>query len=365
MQRGKELGYTLSDEQFKSVLDNIKKENKLESEEQFQAALKQEGMTLADLRKNLERQMIVQRVQQNEVLNKIGVTEDEARAYYDAHLNEFTTPPAVTLREILVTRRPDSRGRQRRRRRGSQGAGRRDSRARDRRRRAFEKLAADVSDSPSKANGGLIGPSSVNDLSADLRKMIEAMKIGDVTEPLRTAARLSDSEARIDDAKRRRMPFDQAREQISDRVLTDKRKAEFAKYLEKLRAQAIIEWKNEDIKKAYEEGLKQQAAAASATNAGGAIPTDRSRPTRAGSPSGRARATSRSSASSSSGRTIDAFLPTITRWSRWKDRKKKIDWPLFPGYCFARFDPEDALPDSEMHRRRQHRVVRRQAGADS
>ena len=35
---------------------------------------------------------------------------------------------------------------------------------------------------------------------------------------------------------------------------------------------------------------------------------------------------------------IEAFLPTVTRWSRWKDRKKKIAWPLFPGYCFARFD---------------------------
>jgi transcription antitermination factor NusG len=41
---------------------------------------------------------------------------------------------------------------------------------------------------------------------------------------------------------------------------------------------------------------------------------------------------------------ITAFLPTITRWSRWKDRKKKIDWPLFPGYCFAQFNPENALP---------------------
>ncbi len=40
---------------------------------------------------------------------------------------------------------------------------------------------------------------------------------------------------------------------------------------------------------------------------------------------------------------VEAFLPTITRWSRWKDRKKKIDWPLFPGYCFARFDPADTL----------------------
>ena len=40
---------------------------------------------------------------------------------------------------------------------------------------------------------------------------------------------------------------------------------------------------------------------------------------------------------------LEAFLPTITRWSRWKDRKKKIDWPLFPGYCFARFDRTSAL----------------------
>ena len=41
---------------------------------------------------------------------------------------------------------------------------------------------------------------------------------------------------------------------------------------------------------------------------------------------------------------LDAFLPTITKWSRWKDRKKQIDWPLFPGYCFARFNPGERLP---------------------
>jgi transcription termination/antitermination protein NusG len=41
---------------------------------------------------------------------------------------------------------------------------------------------------------------------------------------------------------------------------------------------------------------------------------------------------------------LEAFLPTITRWSRWKDRKKQIDWPLFPGYCFARFEAAERLP---------------------
>jgi transcriptional antiterminator NusG len=41
---------------------------------------------------------------------------------------------------------------------------------------------------------------------------------------------------------------------------------------------------------------------------------------------------------------VEVFLPTATRWSRWKDRKKAVDWPLFPGYCFARFDPAVSLP---------------------
>ncbi|MEZ5416374.1 MAG: hypothetical protein R2708_03400 [Vicinamibacterales bacterium] len=38
LQRGKELGYAMGDEQFKSIIDNIKKENKIESDEQFMEA---------------------------------------------------------------------------------------------------------------------------------------------------------------------------------------------------------------------------------------------------------------------------------------------------------------------------------------
>jgi hypothetical protein len=61
------------------------------------------------------------------------------------------------------------------------------------------------------------------------------------------------------------MPFDEAREKISERVFTDKRKIEYQKYLEKLRAQAIIEWKNPEIKKAFDEGLKLQQDSLSAS----------------------------------------------------------------------------------------------------
>jgi transcription antitermination factor NusG len=36
-------------------------------------------------------------------------------------------------------------------------------------------------------------------------------------------------------------------------------------------------------------------------------------------------------------RQIEVFLPLYERWSQWKDRRKRIEWPLFPGYCFGRF----------------------------
>jgi transcription antitermination factor NusG len=35
-------------------------------------------------------------------------------------------------------------------------------------------------------------------------------------------------------------------------------------------------------------------------------------------------------------RRIETFLPLYLRWSRWKDRRKRVEFPLFPGYCFVR-----------------------------
>jgi parvulin-like peptidyl-prolyl isomerase len=257
VQRGHELGYTMSNERFQSIVDSIKKDNKIESEEDFQAALKQENMTLSDLRKNLEKQMIVSQVQQNEVLSRIAVSDDDARRYYDAHKSEFTSPQTITLREIFVSVPSD----------GVTVSVGRDEEARAKaeaiRKRAldgesFEKLAADLSDAPSKANAGLIGPLNLNDLSQDIKNLVAPMKAGDITQVLRAAKGYqilkleSVSTAEL-------MPFDKARDQISERVFTGKRAEEFQKYLEKLRAQAIIEWKNADLKKAYDEGLKLPA----------------------------------------------------------------------------------------------------------
>jgi peptidyl-prolyl cis-trans isomerase SurA len=255
VQRGRELGYRMADDQFNSVLDSIKKDNKIESDEQFQAALKAENMTLSDLRKSLERQMIVSRVQQNEVMSKIAVNDEEARAYYDAHKSEFTSARTVTLREILVNVPGDGQ---------TVNVGR-DEEARAKintiRQRAlngesFEKLAADLSDAPSRTNAGLIGPLSMTDLSPDLQKLIEPMKPGDITQAMRGPRGYQILKLETATSAETKS-FEEAREEISNRVFTDKRRVEFEKYLQKLRSQAIIEWKNPDVKKAYEQGLAQ------------------------------------------------------------------------------------------------------------
>jgi peptidyl-prolyl cis-trans isomerase SurA len=263
IQRGRELGYALGDQQFQGIVDNIKKENKLESEEDFQAALKQENMTMADLRRNMERNMLVSRVQQQEVADKIGVTDDEAKAYYAEHMNEFTTPADISLREILIEV-PVVNGATNVAQDEEAKAEAEDIRKRLIAGEPFPRLAADHSDSPSKANGGLIGPFKRTDLSPALLKMIDGLKAGDVSEPLRVARgyqlfRLEEKTAE------RVLSFDNARGAIADRVAQEKQRVELQKYLSQQRAQAIITWRNDDLKKAYEQALaKRQAVVAPA-----------------------------------------------------------------------------------------------------
>jgi parvulin-like peptidyl-prolyl isomerase len=256
IQRGHELGYRLTDEQFKSVIENIKKENKIETDAEFQAALDQEGLTLAEFRRQVERQLLIQRVQQTEIAPKLSVSEDEARRYYQAHPDEFTLAPTVTLREIFVavaSPKPDAVNVA-----ADEAALEKAQRARARLLAGedFAQVAAELSDAPSKANGGLVGPIERKDLSPALLKILDAMKPGELTEPIRTPRgyQVLKLEARTEAVLQ---PFDQVRDQVADRVYQQKAQVEFAKYLDRLRAQAIIEWKNEDLKKLYEARLAE------------------------------------------------------------------------------------------------------------
>ncbi len=37
---------------------------------------------------------------------------------------------------------------------------------------------------------------------------------------------------------------------------------------------------------------------------------------------------------------IEAFLPVVERLRKWADRKKLVDFPLFPGYIFVHIPRE-------------------------
>jgi peptidyl-prolyl cis-trans isomerase SurA len=252
-QRGRELGYRLTEEQFKSVLENIKKENNILTDEQFNAALAQEGMTMSDLRRALERQMLISRVTQQEILGRVGITEEEAREYYARHPEEFTVPASVTLREILIAVPADGQAVNV----AAEEAARERAEALRARAQAgedFVALVEEASDAPSKANGGLVGPVNLDELAPALREIVETLQPGQVAEPWRTARgyhliRLEGASAAA------LQPFDEVRDQIADRVFDEKRRIEFEKYLERLRAQAIIEWRSPELKSAWERHL--------------------------------------------------------------------------------------------------------------
>ena len=261
LQLGKEKGHRLSDEQFKAWLEGMRKENNLVDDEKFQAALKQEGMTLDELRKNLEKQFLVSQVQRDEVGSKLQITEEEARQYYLAHTAEFAEPATVTLREIMIEVPTTTQGGQ-----AGVNVGKEDEAAKKAatiRARViaggdFAAIAAEASDAPSKANGGLVGPLNLTEVSPALLQTLEKMKQGEVTQPIRTARGFQI--LKLESLKGAAVQsFESVRDLVADRVHDARQRTEVRKFLTRVRSQAIIEWKNEELRKMYEKQIASPA----------------------------------------------------------------------------------------------------------
>jgi peptidyl-prolyl cis-trans isomerase SurA len=261
-QLGRERGYRLADAQFNDWLSALRKEQNLEDDARFQQALKQEGMTIDDLRRQVERNMLLQRVRQDEVGSKLTITEEEARQYFLSHQHEFTEPASVTLREILIEIPTATQG-------GETGvnvaqADDAEKEAQEVRARIasggdFATVATEASDAASKANGGLIGPLALGDLSDQLRKILETMKPGEITQPIRTPRGFLI--LKLESLKpASNQPFDEVRDLVAERVYADRERQELRRFLTRVRSQAIIEWKNAELKQAYEQQIASTTA---------------------------------------------------------------------------------------------------------
>ena len=259
VQLAKERGYRLRDEQFKEWLAALRKDQNLQDDEKFQAALKQEGMSIDDLRRRVEREFMMNQVQREEIGSKLSITEEEARQYYLNHPAEFTSPANVTLREIFIEIPTTSQKGQA----AINVAQDDDARARATAIRErivagedFGKVAAEVSMAASKSNGGLIGPITISELSESLQKMLKTMKPGEVSAPIRTPRGYQI--LKLETLKESAIQsFDSVRDVVAERVHGARQQQEIRKFVTRLRGQAIIEWKNQELKKAYDQLIAQ------------------------------------------------------------------------------------------------------------
>jgi peptidyl-prolyl cis-trans isomerase SurA len=262
VQHGRELGFSLTEQQFREAVDRLKADNNLD-DDGLRKALAQEDMTLEDYRQLLERQFIIGQVQNREIMPQMTLTEAEARQYYAAHPDDFTTPATVTLREIFVAVPTETRGGEPVVNVAQDDAARAKVEAARARLVAGEDAAAivaEVSESASKSNGGLVGPVDLAQLDPAIAEALSALEAGQVTQPIRTTRGYTLFTVESRTAPERR-PFEDVHEDIRRRIYTERMNAETSKFLDRMRTLALIEWKDEEYRRMYDEALASRAPA--------------------------------------------------------------------------------------------------------
>ncbi len=225
VQRAQDTGLRLPP--VDQYIEEIKKENKITSEEQFQAQLAQEGMTLDELKRNMGRNILRRQVLGRDLEPKVMVTDSEVKAEYDARKEEFSQPATVQLREILV-KGDDALAR----------AG--DLAAKARAGEDFATLARSHSAAPSKASGGELGKLARGDMNPDLEKVAFSLPAGAVSDPIPSGDgyRVLRVEARTEASV---TPFDEVKDSIRRTLGEQRMNKEMVGYIANLREKAIID----------------------------------------------------------------------------------------------------------------------------
>jgi peptidyl-prolyl cis-trans isomerase SurA len=259
VQRGREMGVRFSDDQFNRFVEDLKKDHNLD-DAKFKEALAAEGMTLEQLRQQTERSYLAGSVRQREIAPSMTITQEEQRQYYEKNRARFMTTETVTLRELLLvvpTRNVS----------GKEVTDPADEaavktriaeiKARAEKGEDFAALARSLSESATKANGGLIGPLNLADLNPTLSEMLSKMQAGQVTEPIRAGRgfQLFKLESRATPQLR---PFDSVRSEIEAAIREERLEPEVEKMLARLRTSAVIEWKDDSYRQMYEGYVREQ-----------------------------------------------------------------------------------------------------------
>ncbi len=158
--------------------------------EEFDRSLKQQGITVNDLRTQIRRELSLQKLINKEIVSRITISDADVTAYYNANKASFNFPePHLHMAQIIVTPQPDSNARNLKNdkaqndeqaRRKIEAIAQRLKQGED-----FGQLAQNFSEDPNSApNGGdlgLISESALDKVNPELKKMILSMNPGQLS----------------------------------------------------------------------------------------------------------------------------------------------------------------------------------------
>jgi len=99
-QRAKKIGLIVSDKEISSSFSRIR--NRYETADDFNKALKAENLKERDLKKRIERDLLLKKINKVEIEDRARVSETEARRHYEANKAKFVAPVSVRLWNIVA-----------------------------------------------------------------------------------------------------------------------------------------------------------------------------------------------------------------------------------------------------------------------
>lgn len=102
LSRAEQLRIFISDREVDDAVQELARSRGLEDPDAFRQALAATGMTLDDLREKMRREMTWSQVVSREVTSKIEVGEEELRAHYRTHKEDYSIPEKRWLKEVIV-----------------------------------------------------------------------------------------------------------------------------------------------------------------------------------------------------------------------------------------------------------------------
>jgi foldase protein PrsA len=223
MKKAAELGITVTDDEVNAEVEKAKKY--FDSEDKFNEFLKGQSMDLDYFKQSVKKELTVNKLT-DKLAGNIAVTDEEVKAYYDTHQNEFMS---VKASHILLDTKEEAEKMLVRVKAGEN----------------FGELAKQNSKDPSaKENSGDLDYFRHGDMVEPFEKAAFALKPGEISEIVQTD--FGFHIIKVEDSKLDK--FEDVKEQLKGSMLSDKKSGEYEKQLEEMRKNAKIEKFTKNLK---------------------------------------------------------------------------------------------------------------------